>query len=119
MSNWDPNQYDSDDGVPIAQFLQIDQECNEVIQRTQALLEEITSNDCIGVEDIDRWNEDMFDNKSEYVLSSDGDSSDSSEDDVVEVSQVVSNTTVIESVNNLIKWCNKSELFSNSEKLGQ
>lgn len=114
LSDWDSNQYDSDDDVPIAQLMQIGQNCNQVIQRTQALLEEIAPNDCIGIEDIDRWNDDMFDYGSAHVVSSDGESSDSSEDDVVEV---VSNTTAIESVNNLIKWCKNSELFSSKHTL--
>ena len=35
----------------------------------------------------------MFDDKPEYVLNSNGDYSDSSEDDVVEILQVVSNST--------------------------
>ena len=43
----------SDDDVTKPHLLQIDQGCNEVMQRTQAQ-EEGTPNDCIGVEDIDR-----------------------------------------------------------------
>lgn len=79
--------------MPVAHLLQIDQDWNKVIQRTQGLLEKVTPNYCIAVEVIDKWNEDKFDDKSEYVFNCHGHSSDSNEDNVVEVPQVLLNTT--------------------------
>lgn len=53
----------------------------------------------------------VFDYGSAYKFNSDDESSDSIEYDDTEVFPFISNSTVIKSLNNLIKWCSYSKLF--------
>ncbi|XP_054083757.1 uncharacterized protein LOC128920479 [Zeugodacus cucurbitae] len=112
LLNWDSDQYDSDDDMPLAQLLNKNEDCNEALQVNQTLLAEIDPNSFMCIADIEKWNEDEFEDGTGYDLSSDDEFSNSSEDDVVEDTPVISNAIAIESVNNLINWCNKSELSS-------
>ncbi|XP_050338198.1 jerky protein homolog-like [Bactrocera neohumeralis] len=112
LLNWDSDQYDSDDDVPLAELLNKNEDCNESLQVNQTLLAEIDPNSFMCIADIEKWNEDEFEDRTGDDLSSDDEFSDSSEDDVVDDTPVISNVIAIESVNNLINWCNKSELSS-------
>lgn len=113
LNNWDSDQYESDDDdVPLAQLLQKDQDCNGALQAAQALLTEIEPTNNISTADIEIWNNDVLDDDPAHDLNSDDESSGSSEFDDREVLPVVSTSTAIESVNNLIKWCTYSESFS-------
>ncbi|XP_036344810.1 jerky protein homolog-like [Rhagoletis pomonella] len=113
LNNWDSDQYESDDDdVPLAQLLQKDQDCNGALQAAQALLTEIEPTNNISIPEIEIWNNDVLDDDPAHDLNSDDESSGSSEFDDREVLPVVSTSTAIESVNNLIKWCTYSESFS-------
>ncbi|XP_053964250.1 jerky protein homolog-like [Anastrepha ludens] len=113
LNNWDSDQYESDDdNVPLAQLLQRDQDCNGALQAAQALLTEIEPTNNISIPEIEIWINDVLDDDPAHDLNSDDESSGSSEFDDREVLPVVSTSTAIESVNNLIKWCTYSESFS-------
>lgn len=90
LINWDSDQYDSDDDIPIAHLMQKNDDCDEVIQINQTLLQEIDSNNSISADEIEKWNEDMFENLSGHEHSSDDENSDSSDKDIVEVTRVTS-----------------------------
>lgn len=113
LMNWDSKDYDSDDDLPLAQLLSVNANYNEILQINHNLLAEIAPNHCICIEEIEKWNEDVqFEHISESELSDNNEASDDSGDDVVDVTTAISQSTAIESVNNLLKWCKNSELYS-------
>lgn len=112
LLNWDSDQYESDDDLPLAQLIQSNQDCNDLLRINQDLLAEIMpNNSIISIHEIENWNEDVFIDGSDAEESDDG-VSDGSHPDVTDLSPVISHSEALQSVNNVIRWCKNSDMFS-------
>lgn len=111
LLNWDSGDYDSDDDLPLAQLAQQNEDCNEVLQLNLNLLNEIMPNNSVTVNEIEEWNEDVFTGGSN-AENSDEEASDSSDVDIVDITPAIPHSKVLEGINNVIKWCKTSDIFS-------
>jgi hypothetical protein len=113
IMNWDADQFDEEDDLPLTEWAQLGAEYNTAIEQTQMLLMKIALNDSVNFEDIDAWNDYAFENDDDLDFGSD-DEGIECDDTMNEEPQKpkISYSTAIETVNNLIKWSEESALFS-------
>ena len=96
--------------MPLAQLAQQNEDYNEVLQLNLNLLNTIMPNNSVTVNEIEEWNEDVFTDGSD-AENSDEEASDSSDVDIVDITPAISHTKVFEGINNVIKWCETSDIF--------
>lgn len=58
IKNWDEDQYENEDNVPLSTLIEPNVEYNSTIQEVQLLLSKIGINVEMSIEDIESWNED-------------------------------------------------------------
>lgn len=108
--NWDSDQFDDEDDLPLSELNTQNDYYNSIINETQLLLSTIAPNTNLNLEEIEEWNEDIITNDCEDF---DLESEDSECDEPTEPKPSISYSTAIDSVNSLIKWCEENHQFSN------
>lgn len=110
--NWDDDQYDAEDDVPIAQLMASDNEYQSLADETHQLLLSIAPNSDLNRDDCDEWNDDQL---------VEGDIETESDDDESEIEPEVESISyhdAITSVNTLIKWCEGNNQQGNKHMAG-
>lgn len=108
--NWDDNEYDDEDNIPLAELatqteieneIEIDNDAyNAEIAETLQLLSKLTPDCVLSIDEIENWNADAFDETD--VEESDAESEDN--EAATGNRDHVSNTDAINAANMLIKW---------------
>lgn len=98
--NWDDDQFDAEDDVPIAQLLASDSEYQSLADETYQLLLSIAPNSGLNRNDCDEWNDDQL-VEGEIETESD-------ESEIEREVESIAYHDAINSVNTLIKWCEEN-----------
>lgn len=114
IMNWDASQFDEEDDLPLSDLRQSNAEYIAAAQQTQILLSKIAPNDNINAEEIEAWNDDVYEEDSNdmELESDDEDAEYDATMNAREPMPKISYSTAIDGVNNLIKWCEESPLYS-------
>lgn len=97
LLNWDDNEYDEEDNIPLSELMSSHNIYRSEIEQTQQLLSKLCTDCSMTVEEIEIWNADSFDE-------TEAESESSEEDEVVPENEHVLHTDAIHAVNKLIKW---------------
>lgn len=106
LLNWDDEEYDDQDNVPLSELLPSSDIYNDTIQETQHLLSKLATGCTLLTDEIEDWNEDRLD---ENAMDTDSECDDESDTEIIQ-NPVVPYTDALNAVNTLIKW---SENHSN------
>ena len=109
LLNWNSGDYDSDDDMPLAELAQQNENYNEVLQLNHNLSNTITPNNSLTINEIEEWNEDVITDGFDAENSDEG-ASDSSR--YCRHNASIPHTKVLEGINNVINWCETSDIFS-------
>lgn len=112
LLNWDDEEYDGEDDVPLSELISSTDIYSETIQETQQLLAKLAIDCEFSTDDVEEWNADEVD---ENAMDTDMDDESNEEDDVNEHIQnpAVRYTDALNAVNTLIKWGEHHEDSSN------
>lgn len=103
ISNWDEDQYDDEDNVPLAELFGSNSDYGELTRETHQLLLNIAPNSDFTVDDCEEWNIDRLDSDDE------DDGSVDESDGTETTTETVPYSDAISSVNTLIKWCEENQ----------
>ena len=92
-------------------MVQQNEDYNEVLQLNLNLLNTIKPNNSVTPNEVEKWNENVLTDESD-AENSDEDASASSDVDIVDITPAIPHAKVLEGINNVIKWCETSEIFS-------
>lgn len=103
LLNWDDEEYDGEDDVPLTELFSSTDIYSDTIQETQHLLARLAIDCEVSTDEIEEWNADEVD---ENAMDTDMEDEVSAEDDVNEDIQnpAVRYTDALNAVNTLIKW---------------
>lgn len=100
---FDKDELDEEDCLALIDWISRQQELTEAIKETRNLLETIAPGTNLTTEEIKEWNRDELVGDDIPM-----DISSESEDDLVEEIPKTANADALNSVNDLIKWCNEN-----------
>lgn len=107
---WDDNESDAEDNVPLSELMQDNDVYNEVLQETTQLLSKIAVDVSLSTKEIEEWNDDELDEDDTEDISDDEDENERGACSEPPVSY----TDAINSVNALIKWSEYNREYSNA-----
>lgn len=103
LIEFDKDEFDEEDCLTLIDWVSRQSELTEAIEETRNLLENIAPGTNLTTEEIEEWNRDELDGDDIPM-----DISSDSEDDLVEEIPKTANADALNSVNDLIKWCNEN-----------
>lgn len=113
VMNWDSDKFDDDDELPLSEWNSIQSDYDKLLNETRELLAIIAPDTSLDIEEVVQWNEDSFaeeSNETEPAIEDEPFECD--EVEIIHNTQKITYSTTIESVNNLIKWCEKNDSLS-------
>lgn len=116
LNNWDTDKFDEEDELPLSEWNSLQSEYDRVLEETRSLLDIIAPGIDVNIDEVEHWNTDTFVEESNENEQPDAEESlDCNDDDVIYETPNISYSKAIESVNNLIKWCEKSDVHSTKQ----
>lgn len=112
ISNWDENDYDDEDNVPLSELMPSKSIYDEIINETQLLLSNLGVHCELSIEEIEGWNADIIDDENDCDVLNEDESGEEEEEDSSKELPIPYNDA-INAVNTLIKWCSKDSEYAN------
>lgn len=107
LLNWDDEEYDDEDNVPLLELLPSTEIYNDTIQETQHLLSKLAIDCTLSTDEIEDWNEDKLD---ENAMDTD---TDGESDIEIIQNHDVPYSDALNAVNTLIKWSENHKNLTN------
>lgn len=111
ISNWDDDQFNDDDDLPISELFLRDEIYASLMTETQQLLTKIGMGSTVSTDEIEEWNADEIDANDDDIEDNDIDMGSDVESER-ECSRISYNDA-INAVNTLIKWNENNVKYSN------
>lgn len=106
LLNWDDNQYDEDDDLPLTELFPPDITYQALVNETQQLLSNIAPTCNLTLDDINDWNDYVeHETDDEAETENENESFDGADDEITSIPF----DEAIRSANSLIKWCQANQ----------
>lgn len=110
--NWDENQFDEEDNIPLSDLIPSYDIYKGIVHETQQLLLNIATDSMCSLDDIEEWNDDIFE-ESDMDVDVDNEEEVDPDGDSINESPPVAYSDALTAVNTLIKRSEHNKEYSN------